>query len=136
MKSILLIAHGSRRQASNDEVRALAEQMRSQSDDDTIIEAAFLELAEPSIPDGIQLCIDQGAEQVTVLPYFLSAGRHVAEDIPNEVKIKQDEHPGLDIHISDYLGSSASLQQTLLGLADKCSQCPDRGKQAGCCRAS
>lgn len=134
MKSILLVAHGSRRQASNDEVRALAERMREDLDADTLIETAFLELAEPSIPDGIQACIDKGAEQVTVLPYFLSAGRHVAEDIPAEVKIKQDEHPNIDIHISDYLGSADTLRGTLAGLAEQCSRCPHRGEQAGCCR--
>ena len=70
---------------------------------------------------------------VTVLPYFLSAGRHVVEDIPAEVRGKQEEHPGVDIHISNYLGSAETLQDTLWLLADKCSVCPRRHQQAGCC---
>ncbi len=133
MKSILLVAHGSRRGASNDEVRELAAELGKLRPDDELVECAFLELAEPSIPDGIQHCIDQGATTVTVLPYFLSAGRHVAEDIPHEVAIKQEQHPDIDIHISDYLGSSVTVQHALTELADKCSQCPKRGQQAGCC---
>jgi sirohydrochlorin ferrochelatase len=117
VKSILLVAHGSRRQASNDEVRELTARLRARRGDGEIFECAFLELAEPSIPDGIQRCIDGGATEVTVLPYFLSAGRHVAEDIPNEVRPKQVEHPGVRITISDYLGSSALLEDALLQLA-------------------
>ena len=50
------------------------------------MDCGFLELAEPSIPDGIQRCIDAGATEVVVVPYFLSAGRHVSEDIPAEVE--------------------------------------------------
>lgn len=76
--------------------------------------AAFLELAEPSIPDGIEECIRSGATEVIVLPYFLSAGRHVAEDIPSEVKIKQDEYPDIPIHISPYIGAAPGLVDLML----------------------
>jgi len=52
--SLLIITHGSRRVASNDEDRQLVDQVRAQAGnayDD--VETAFLELAEPSIPDGL-----------------------------------------------------------------------------------
>lgn len=117
MKSLLLVAHGSRRAASNDEVRELTKRVAQQAGADYgYVSCGFLELAEPSIPDGIQECIDQGAKEVVVLPYFLSAGRHVAEDIPAEVKIKQDEYAGVDIKIVPYLGSAAGIVDLLLGL--------------------
>lgn len=119
MKSILLVAHGSRRQSSNNEVHALTAKLREKRNrDNEIFECAFLELAEPCIPDGIQLCIDKGATEVLIVPYFLSAGRHVAEDIPNEVKQKQNEHPAIKITISEYLGNSERLQDALLDLID------------------
>lgn len=114
-KALLLVAHGSRRESSNEEVRALAQQLRQAAGAAYIdVRAGFLELAEPSIPDGIQQCIDAGAEQVVVLPYFLSAGRHVSEDIPAEVKIKQREHPGVQICISAYLGAAPGITDLLL----------------------
>ena len=86
MKSLLVIAHGSRRESSNDEVRQLVKTISNQPDsgfDD--VSAAFLELAEPSIPDGLEACIEQGGKEIIVFPYFLAAGRHVVEDIPAEV---------------------------------------------------
>ena len=81
-KSLLVVAHGSRRQASNDEVRALTERVRAESNERfAAIECAFLELAEPSIPDGLERLIADGAAHITVLPYFLAAGRHVIEEL-------------------------------------------------------
>jgi len=118
MKSLLLVAHGSRRAASNDEVRELTQRLAEQAGDEYgFIDCGFLELAEPSIPDGIQRCIDAGARQVVVLPYFLSAGRHVSEDIPAEVKIKQDEYPDIQICISGYLGAADGITGMLLNAA-------------------
>lgn len=41
-----------------------------------------MELSEPSIQQAYKLCVEQGATQIICLPYFLSMGRHVKEDIP------------------------------------------------------
>ena len=110
-----MVAHGSRRAASNDEIRNLAKQLSAeQGNAFEWVEPAFLELAEPSIPDGIELCIKQGAREVVVFPYFLSAGRHVAEDIPAEVRIKQAQYPEIDIHVAAYLGIAAGMPGMIL----------------------
>ena len=115
MKALLLVAHGSRRESSNQEVRDVAARLSERAGGRFgKVECAFLEIAEPLIPDGIQRCIDAGADQVTVLPYFLSAGRHVVEDIPNDVAVKQAEHPGVDIRIAPYLGSAEGVIDLLL----------------------
>jgi sirohydrochlorin ferrochelatase len=119
MKSLLLVAHGSRREASNEEVRQLAVQLGVHAGDRyQSVNCAFLELAEPSIPDGIEACIQAGAEEVIVLPYFLSAGRHVSEDIPREVAGKQQEYPEIPIRLAPYLGSTAGITDLLLGVAE------------------
>ena len=114
-KSLLLVAHGSRREASNDEVRDLTSRVREADDARfALIDCAFLELAEPDIPGGIQRLIDAGATHVTVLPYFLAAGRHVSEDIPEAVAGKQAEHPDVHIEIAPYLGTSDAIPGLLL----------------------
>ena len=115
MKALVLVAHGSRRAASNDEVRQIAGRLAEAAGDRFgHVGCGFLELAEPSIPDAVQQGVDAGADEVIVLPYFLSAGRHVAEDIPAEVRIKQDEHPGLNIRIAPYFGSMGGVVELLL----------------------
>ena len=118
MKSILLVAHGSRRAESNLEIGRLTERLAAKASEDVpIVEHAFLELCEPYIPDGIEKCIQKGATSVSVVPYFLARGTHVADDIPEQVAIKQVQYPDMEIRITDYLGTSDELVDVLLKLA-------------------
>jgi len=118
MNALLLIAHGSRREASNIEVRELAARLeRLAGNRFGCVIPAFLELAEPDIPTGIGLCAKAGATTVTAVPYFLSAGRHVANDIPAELEKAARKHQAITIHLSDYLGKHESITELLLALA-------------------
>lgn len=120
MRSLLLVAHGSRRESSNEEIRRLAvllaERAAGRFDR---VGCAFLEIADPRIPDGIEAAVKAGATEVVVLPYFLSAGRHVAEDIPDLVTGKQVEHPDVAIRLAPYLGQADGVSEILLALADQ-----------------
>ena len=117
MKSLLIVAHGSRREASNEEIRQLAARIGDQAQHSfDAVRCAFLEIAPPSIPDGIRQCIADGAGEVTVLPYFLSAGRHVATDIPQEVAQVAAEHPDVNIRITPYLGAASAIPELILEL--------------------
>jgi sirohydrochlorin ferrochelatase len=119
MKALLLIAHGSRRKQSNDEVVILADKLKlSCSEQYDIFHAGFLELAEPLIPDGIKNCIDDGASSIIVLPYFLNSGRHVVEDIPNIVNNTKLHYPNIDIKIAPHLGASHLMMELLIASAN------------------
>lgn len=119
MKALLLIAHGSRRKQSNDEVVALANKLQQNCIKEyAIVHAGFLELAEPLIPDGIKKCIDDGARSITVLPYFLNSGRHVIEDIPNIVNETKQHHPDVEIKIAPHLGDSDMMIELLVTSAN------------------
>lgn len=50
-----------------------------------IVEPAHMELAEPSILEAFNRCVAQGANYIICHPFFLSPGRHVAEDVPRLV---------------------------------------------------
>ncbi|NNC23686.1 CbiX/SirB N-terminal domain-containing protein [Salinisphaera sp. USBA-960] len=113
-RALLLIAHGSRMDSSNDEVRALTARVRALTTDAyAMVDCAFLELADPTIGDGIERLIAHGAEQIAVLPYFLAAGRHVTEDIPAEVSAKSAEHPAIAIELLPYIGTAEAMPQLL-----------------------
>lgn len=118
MPSLLIIAHGSRRAASNDEVRALAEIVRAEAGAAyDHIETAFLELAEPSIPDGLATLAAKGATEIVAFPYFLAAGTHVAQDIPEEIAGFTAEHPAVTVRLAPHLGASPTLPAAILGVA-------------------
>ena len=119
MKALLLIAHGSRRQQSNEEVVLLADKLKKNcADQYHIIHAGFLELAETLIPDGIKKCVDDGATSIVVLPYFLNSGRHVIEDIPEIVNETKPLYPQTDIKIAPHLGASELMMDLLISSAN------------------
>lgn len=116
-RALLLIAHGSRLDAANDEVRALSRRVDAVAGNRfDAVDCAFLELAEPSIPDGIQRLVAGGADDITVLPYFLAAGRHISEDIPAQVDAKRSEHPEVAITLAPYFGTAEAIPRLLLSL--------------------
>lgn len=124
MQALLIVAHGSRRAESNEEIRALARQVAARGGEAyAYVGSAFLELAEPSIPDGIQQCIDHGASSITIMPFFLSAGRHVVADVPELVRQKQAEHPQVQIRMAPYLGVSSLMPELVLQSATQACAC-------------
>lgn len=111
MKALVIVAHGSRRAASNEEVGELACELAGLvADKFPIVSVGFLELAEPLIPDSLEKVIAQGATEISVFPYFLSAGRHVVTDVPNEVMVIQDKYPDIQITMLHYLGVMPGLK--------------------------
>ena len=119
-RHLLIVAHGSRRQASNDEVRFLGERVRELREPGIDqVEVAFLELAEPSIPQGLAQCVAAGAREIIVFPYFLAAGTHVANDIPEAIKLFRAQHPQIKVRLANHLGASRALPMTILDVASQ-----------------
>ena len=119
MNAFLLIAHGSRRAASNDEVRALAKRIADQADGQfDQLACCFLELAEPLIPDAIAQLVEAGARQITVFPYFLAVGAHVAEDIPEAIEAARERHPEITFNVLPHLGELSAMPRLILQQLD------------------
>lgn len=117
MKSLILIAHGSRLPQSNDEVRDLSEALRKRVGQDfERVDCAFLELAAPDIPEAIDAAAAAGSDTIYLLPYFLNSGRHVAEDIPGIIADKQRQYPELELVQTPILGSAPGIVDLLLAL--------------------
>ena len=119
MKYLLLIAHGSRRQSANDEIRQLATRVAAldENDFDGVV-TAFLEMADPDIHQGVTRCVELGASHIVVVPYFLAGGNHVSKDIPAEIACARAGLPHqVKIEISQYLGASAAMANLVLDCA-------------------
>ena len=118
MHVLMLVAHGSRRNESNLEIESLAKKIALfKVKEFEVVMPAFLEFAKPSITEAIDKCTVIGANKVTVLPYFLSAGVHIAKDIPSEVEKGAQKNPNLNIEITDYFGSRDEIAEILLKTA-------------------
>src|SRR5437867_12178941 len=100
--ALLLIAHGSRHAEANEDLHHVAAMLRQQGHD--IVEAAFLELAEPDIAQAAETCVRQGAEQVVLVPYFLSAGVHVRRDLTAVQETLSRRFPQVRFLLAEPLG--------------------------------
>lgn len=108
--ALLLIAHGSRESGANDDLRRLAERLREQGEF-AVVEASFLELAEPDIATGGERCVAQGAGQVILLPYFLAAGVHVRRDLTEARDRLAARFPHVGFRLAAALGPHPLLER-------------------------
>jgi len=127
---ILLVAHGSRVESSNAEIQELVKRLKMHLDADVgsqttslgsepVVEYAFLELTEPTIADAIDQCAAQGVTTLHVLPYFLAAGRHVRDDIPEEIERAAHKYPQIQITVAPHVGTSDLMLELLVKLSMK-----------------
>lgn len=101
--ALLLIAHGSRRPEANADLEHVAAAMRARGRFD-VVQVSYLELAEPTIPAGGARCVEQGATDVVMLPYFLSPGVHVQEDMAEARAELSERFPGVTFRLAGHLG--------------------------------
>ncbi len=105
--ALLLIAHGSRQEEANADLLYVAAGLRARGW--AIVEASFLELAEPGIAEAGTRCIEQGAECVILVPYFLSAGVHVRRDLADARAKLAERFPVVDFRLAEPLGQHPLL---------------------------
>jgi sirohydrochlorin ferrochelatase len=117
VKAILLIDHGSRRDAANEMMNCMANLVQAMAGPGVVVRYAHMELAEPSIAAGVQQCVDAGATELIVFPYMLSPGRHSTGDIPQMVAEAAGGHPGLDVRVTSAFGVHEKLAELILGRA-------------------
>jgi len=107
-KALLLIAHGSRRAEANADLAFVAERMAARGRY-PIVQVSYLELAKPTIPAGGALCVERGAAEVILLPYFLSAGVHVHEDMVAARDELAARFPHVTFRLAEPLGRHSLL---------------------------
>jgi sirohydrochlorin ferrochelatase len=110
--ALLLIAHGSREPEANADLHVAVAELRRRGAF-AVVEAAFLELAEPDIDAGAAACVAQGAECVVLLPYFLSAGVHVRRDLTAARDRLAARHPRVGFRLAEPLGPHPLLLEVV-----------------------
>ncbi|MBA2480780.1 MAG: cobalamin biosynthesis protein CbiX [Planctomycetes bacterium] len=113
MHGLLVVDHGSRREEANAQLADIASRLRRLRPTDAV-EHAHMELGEPTIVQAFARLVAAGATTVSVLPYFLSGGRHSSEDIPRLVAEAVAAHPGVAFTVAPALGPHDALARLLL----------------------
>ncbi|MFD7995241.1 sirohydrochlorin chelatase [Streptomyces mexicanus] len=77
------------------------------------VETAFVSLAAPDVPSGLERCARLGARRIVVLPYFLFTGV-----LPDRVRRQTEEwaaaHPEVQVRSADVIGPEPELLDLVL----------------------
>jgi len=121
-EAVLLVGHGSRREKSNEQVRTLAAALEDRLG--LPVDAGFLELASPSIPDAIA-GLAPAVSRLTVVQLSLFAASHVKNDVPlaveqaratHDIGIDAGGHLGVHPALVDLLDDRAAAVEAELGV--------------------
>ncbi|MBF2088676.1 MAG: sirohydrochlorin chelatase [Synechococcales cyanobacterium K44_A2020_017] len=123
---LLLVGHGTRDADGRQTFLDFANAFQA-SDLSRPVIPCFLELTDPSIQAGVDLCVEKGYREMTALPVLLFAARHNKYDVTNELDIARQRHPGIKIHYGRHFGVSPlliDLWRDRLAVADQQSDIP------------
>jgi sirohydrochlorin ferrochelatase len=111
---IVVFGHGSSVATANEAVRAVAARAAADGAWD-LFETAFLEAA-PRLDEAVRKLAAKGAEQILVLPYFLTLGIHLQRDLPKLVADLSREC-ALPIRVAEPLDGHPELSRILIDRA-------------------
>jgi len=110
---ILLVGHGSREAAGNDDIRRFtADWQRAHPGE--AVEHCFIEFAEPGLMDGLARAAARArgraaAPVVRVVPLILNAAGHVKMELPEAVEHARRHHPEVRFDLAPQLGVCDAL---------------------------
>src|SRR4051794_26549719 len=114
MKAILLIDHGSKREEANEMLACVRGMVQEQAGADVLVGYAHMELAEPTIEQGIAEGVKRGATEGVAFPYMLSPGKHSTRDIPRMIDDMKLKFPGVTFSVTPAFGVHEKLGEVVL----------------------
>jgi sirohydrochlorin cobaltochelatase len=111
--ALVVIAHGSPREESNDDVLRVLELVRRTSKYQWV-QPAYLDCNAPNIDDAVEICVNAGAQYILCVPHFLHVGRHVALDIAYILSELQKKFKNVEIRLGPAIGQSPLVSEILL----------------------
>jgi len=111
--AIILIDHGSQKPEANEMLDEVVRVFK-ESTGTAIVEPAHMELAEPTLADAFVSCVDQGAKEIVIHPYFLAPGRHSTQDIPRMAEEAAALFPLTSYRVTEPLGVDSRMSDIIL----------------------
>jgi precorrin-8X/cobalt-precorrin-8 methylmutase len=122
--AVLFAGHGSRAPDAAEAMLAAVENVRKQGIF-PIVESGFLELCPPDLPAALSACVEQGAQRVLVVPYFLNNGMHIRRDIPAVLRGAAGAYPGLSVTIGRPIGLHTDFANVMIAGALEAERMPE-----------
>ena len=102
-RPLLAIGHGTRNERGRQTFLDFVN-IYQQLDTSRPVIPCFLELTEPTITEGVKLCVQQGYKEITALPILLFAARHNKFDVTNELDRSRSLYPQISFNYGRHFG--------------------------------
>jgi len=103
---VLLIGHGSKDPDAKTSLQYVVDGLK---DSYRNVTHCWLEIEEPNIKQGIEVCAKNKPNVLIIVPYFLHRGAHVKRDIYEDLNPAMEESGIRDIFITEHLGTDDKL---------------------------
>ncbi|MBF4162261.1 sirohydrochlorin chelatase [Nocardioides acrostichi] len=110
--ALIALAHGSRDPRSAATVRALVAEVRRQHPG-IRAEAAFLDLSTPAFDAVVDRLVDEGHDEIVVVPLLLTEAFHARVDVPAAVAEANARHPQCRVQATPVLGTERCFLEVL-----------------------
>ncbi len=116
--AVIILGHGSKSTAADEAIQRTAAEVKKLGGYE-LVEYAFLQYSKPTPQNAIENCIEQKAERIVIVPFFMQSGEHVTKNIPAFLEKAKKRYPDVDIVVTDYAGSHPLMTKIVLDLVGK-----------------
>jgi len=119
MKSaVIILGHGSRSEGADKSIQRIAVEVKKRGGYE-IVDQAFLQHTPPTLMETIEACARQDAGRIVIVPFFMQSGAHVTKDVPVLIEQARKKHPGIEILLTDFVGSHPLMAEIVMDLVGK-----------------
>jgi hypothetical protein len=111
--AVLFLGHGSRARAAGEAMEGIIAEAQRRAGFETVA-WGYLEFASPTIPEGVQRCVEAGATRIVAIPYFLHVGMHMVRDLPRVLHEQREKYSGVEFVMGRHIGMHGDLVEVLL----------------------
>lgn len=105
---LLVLGHGSKAAEADAIFTRIVDHVRQISAFEHVAMGS-LQLSRPTFAEGVQALLEQGVEQMVIMPMFIFQGNHVKYDIPEELETLRRQHPGVRFIMAGPIGADQRL---------------------------
>ena len=112
-QAVVIVSHGSRNLKAQSQFENLTKKIKAKIKY-IRIEGAFFQLAQPNLTAVIEQLVQEGFKQLSIVPFFLMHGNHVAHDIPELIQQEQKKYPDVSFTLGSTLCPAESLESLVI----------------------
>ena len=110
-RGLLIVDRGSREREASEELEIISDKVKQKGNYD-FVDFCFLEVVPPFIEDGMDKCLRQKLDTLTIVPYFLYPGKKVKLAVADSMKYQEKTKTKF------LVTKPMSMHETLINLVD------------------